>query len=200
MTAARLYGRAKAVPRNSRSQFKADVDALQVEIEACGINVEESFVLKSACGVGDIESLPNRYYCEGISRQVAIVAEIFRHALHIYVHRIENPFGNALSLEMQHTVHVILELLPQVPDAIGVGGNLGWALMVVGSELNDPQERDYISQRWQMLHLLGMESSRGAEKDLHEIWRLRDVSQTTHSIPQSWQEVMCSNGEKQMLI
>ncbi|KAJ5109286.1 hypothetical protein N7456_005961 [Penicillium angulare] len=111
-----------------------------------------------------------------ITTRVVATAEIYRHAAHIYVHRIAYDLTErALDSSISSSVSEALRLLTLVPDAIGPGAGLGWCLVVIGSEIDSQDQRKYIRSRFHMLHSLGVNSTRSAERVLEEVWNQRDM-------------------------
>lgn len=127
-------------------------------------------------------------------------AEIFRHACHIYVYRLIHAPEEALSDKMADSLHSALELLTQVPDALGPGANLGWCLVVIGAELDQSHQRDYIRTRWPHLNSLGISNCENARKILEEVWIQRDLFSHGQGSPGRWQHIMQDIGQTQILV
>ncbi|KAF4539587.1 uncharacterized protein LTHEOB_9976 [Lasiodiplodia theobromae] len=105
----------------------------------------------------------------------AIAAEIFRHALHIYVFRASHPPSSPLDARARRSVDEALSLLALVHDAAGPLSNMGWALVVVGVEVAaDSGARAFLRSKWAALHLLGIENSLASEGIVLEWWRRWD--------------------------
>ena len=135
-----------------------------------------------------------------LPRRVMATAEIFRHATEIYVHRIAFPPGSDESDEVTQLVQAALQSMTLVPDALGPGANLGWCFVVIGSELDEPEQRDYIRSRVSSLHQLGMLNSKSSEKILEYVWAHRDLVACGLAQPLRWQDVMQEIGEQQILV
>jgi hypothetical protein len=135
-----------------------------------------------------------------LAQSAIATAEIFRHATHIYVHRIGSEPTEPLPLRILQSVDAVFDLLPRVPSAVGPGANLGWALVVVGSEVDDEDRREYIRCRWKTLQVLGIGNAETGAALLEDVWSRRDAARLfNESIPR-WQQVMCSSGVEQILI
>lgn len=163
--------------------------------------MKKPILLASSCQRNSFFSTTNSSLGQSdLWRRAGATAEIFRHAAHIYVHRIGAYSGEPLPTEIQRSVDTILDLLSLVPDARGPGSNLAWPLFVVGVEVNSPELRDIVLDRWQGLHLLGMKSTYGTERVLLETWRCRDKANTGIGVAKPWQEIMQTMGEEQMMV
>ncbi|KAF1843689.1 uncharacterized protein K460DRAFT_149581 [Cucurbitaria berberidis CBS 394.84] len=121
-------------------------------------------------------------------RHMCANTEIFRYALLVYVFRVVNGLNVPLDMETQYAVEEAFRLLPQLPFINGLGSNLGWALVVIASETNAPELREYIRCRWRSLKLLGMNYNEVGELLTEEVWRRRDDMNYTCDV--SWQTVM----------
>ncbi|KAJ3502774.1 hypothetical protein NM208_g16655 [Fusarium decemcellulare] len=137
---------------------------------------------------------------EELCRRMVATAEIFRHCLHLSVFRVAHGPGVPLSDEMQLSLRTALDLLPLVPDALGPGANLGWCLVIIGSELDLIEERNYIRSRWAVLELLGINNCYNGKRGLEAVWAQRDRSQGVAMEARRWQDVMQDRGEMQILI
>ncbi|KAK5310910.1 hypothetical protein LTR93_011892 [Exophiala xenobiotica] len=69
------------------------------------------------------------------------VAELFRHAAHIYIHRITHGPEEPLTPDMLKSAESMLDLLTKVPDALGPGSSLGWCLTVAGAEIHSAEHQ-----------------------------------------------------------
>lgn len=131
-------------------------------------------------------------------------AEIFRHALHVYVHRIiHDPLSTSEpSPIVQEAVSESLMLLPVIPDITGPGTFLGWALVVLGAEIDGLDHREFIKRRLESLTLLSVNHGHLALVVLDEVWRRRDAIRLGRSICRRvrWQEVMEDMGVDQALV
>ncbi len=125
-------------------------------------------------------------------------AEIFRHALLVYVFRVANGAHAPLDEATQFSINEAYRLLPYVPDAFGPGANLGWALVVIGSETDDADLRQYIRCRWRGLTLLEMNNNKSGEILTEEVWRRRDSANTFSRV--AWQDVMQDLGGEEILV
>ncbi|VUC24185.1 unnamed protein product [Clonostachys rosea] len=138
--------------------------------------------------------LSGQVYPGNTQFEAICTAEIFRLALHIYVARIiYDPLttGNSAS-EIRAWVTEALELLPKVSDTIGPGIFLGWALVVIGSEVDNISERNFIKQRLQSLELLAFNQGATAIRVLEEVWGRKDSVKRGDAVGKKtrWQEVM----------
>ncbi|KAJ9493672.1 hypothetical protein LTR96_011029 [Exophiala xenobiotica] len=133
-------------------------------------------------------------------RRLVAVAELFRHAAHIYIHRITHGPEEPLTPDMLKSVESMIDLLTKVPDALGPGSNLGWCLTVLGAEIDAAEHREYIKTRLQCIRILGLDNPSSAEKVLEEVWAQRDARRRDGRILQRWHEVMRHMGQGQILI
>lgn len=146
--------------------------------------------LTSAAGISE----------EELHRRIVAVAEIFRHASHIYVYRISRGPQIPLDPEIQCSLDTAKNLLAMVPDTSGPGANLGWCLVVMGAEMNDEHDRDYIRSRLERLQLLGIYNTRSGEGILEEVWSHADLVKLGQAVPESWQDAMQRIGQPQILV
>ncbi|KAL3301572.1 Zn(2)-C6 fungal-type DNA-binding domain protein [Colletotrichum asianum] len=137
---------------------------------------------------------------EELRRRMIATAEIFRHTSHLYVYRIIHGVEEPLTSDMQESLQTALQLLTQVPDALGPGANLGWCLVVLGAELDLLDQRDYIRSRWYSMHLLGIYNTKSGEKILEAVWNYRDLVRSGLATPARWQDIMKDMGEHQILV
>lgn len=128
-------------------------------------------------------------------RNAKAAAEVFRHTLHIYIARITCKTTIA-STETRESVDAIFELLPMVSNPVGPGSMLGWCLVVVGSETDALEWRDYIRTRCASLELLRLNAGGPSIKVLEEVWRRRDQinSGDTGELSWQWQDAMQALG------
>lgn len=133
-------------------------------------------------------------------RRLVAVAEIFRHAAHIYIHRITHGPEEPLTPDMLKSVESMIDLLTKVPDALGPGSNLGWCLTVLGAEADSTEHREYVKARLQGIRILGLDNPSSAEKVLEEVWAQRDAHRRDGRSLQRWHEVMRQMGQGQILI
>lgn len=121
-------------------------------------------------------------------------AEIFRYALHIFVHRIiHGPLSNDGQCSLvQEAISESLRILPIIPDVRGPGNFLGWALVVIGAEIDVLDQREFITRRLESLTLLSVNHGVLPLKVLNEVWRRRDDLKLGLSLSQRvrWQDVM----------
>lgn len=87
-----------------------------------------------------------------------------------------------------------------VPDALGPGANLGWCLVVIGAEMDQVHERDYVQSRLDGLHLLGIHNTKNGQKILDEVWTRRDLVSRGEALPERWQDTMQRIGQSQILV
>ncbi|TQV95291.1 C6 transcription factor [Cordyceps javanica] len=137
---------------------------------------------------------------EELQRRVVSTAEIFRHSCHIYVYRIANGPEAALTEELQESLRTAQDLLTMVPDALGPGANLGWSLVVLGAEMDQVHEREYIESRLDGLHLLGLHNTKNGQKILEEVWAHKELVMQGQAMPESWQDAMQRIGQSQILV
>ncbi|KAF3809802.1 hypothetical protein GCG54_00005346 [Colletotrichum gloeosporioides] len=121
-------------------------------------------------------------------------AEVFRHALHIYVYRIlHNPtVGGECPMEIQSSVDDVFRLIPDIPDTVGPGSFLGWALVVIGAEIDALERRQHIKRRLQSLATMALNHGVLAISVLEEVWHRRDmaVSGLSNNRLFRWEEVL----------
>lgn len=121
-------------------------------------------------------------------------SEVFRYALHLFVHRIiYHPLtGGEPSGLVQEAISESLRMLPIIPDTVGPGIFLGWALVVIGAEIDDLEDREFISRRLESLTLLSVNHGVLSLKVLNEVWRRRDALKLGTSACRrlKWQDVM----------
>ncbi|KAK7425614.1 hypothetical protein QQZ08_007937 [Neonectria magnoliae] len=193
--------KARANSTLSAGAIQCQVVQLQQEIAACRLDLTKPVLLASSCQRGAFSSVVSTSLGQrDLWRRAGATAEIFRHAAHIYLHRICAGSGEPLPMEIQMSVDSILELLSMIPDTQGPGSNLAWPLFVVGLEVNSVELRDMILDRWESLHQLGMKSTRGTERVLVEAWRCHDKARTGTGEAKHWQTVMHQLGEEQMVV
>lgn len=134
--------------------------------------------------------------------RITATAEIFRHALHVYISRIVTGPSCPPDHTAQASIDAAFDLLPFVPDAIGPGSNLGWALVVIGSETDTPELREYIRCRWRALKLLELNNTESAERVVESVWQRRDAADPAHRWRDNWhwQDVMKTCGGEQILL
>uniref|UniRef100_A0A0B7KJQ6 Transcription factor domain-containing protein n=1 Tax=Bionectria ochroleuca TaxID=29856 RepID=A0A0B7KJQ6_BIOOC len=197
LRAASLH-RARRNSSMSEHAISHSVSQLQQQIESCKIDCTKPILLASAFQPANLSTVANTSLCQtDLWKRAAATAEIFRHAAHIYVHRVNAHQGEPLPVDIQHSVDEILNLLNLIPDTRGPGSNLAWPLFTVGLELDSPELRGMVLDWWQILHLLGMESTRKTERVLVETWRHRDEAKEGRGVAANWQEVM--RGQEQMV-
>lgn len=179
------------------------VTRLQENIQktACSIQSKPKLVL--SCDTSQAISFPtNELGQPDYAQRIIATAEIFRHALHVYIGRIVTGPSSPPDQRMQASIDAVFELLPYVPDASGPGSNLGWALVVIGSEIDAPDLREYIRCRWRGLKLLGMDNAVSAERVLDGVWQRRDAAHSSNYWYENlhWQDVMKACGGDQILV
>lgn len=147
----------------------------------------------------NVDLVPADPFDEVDTREAARVsAEIFRHALHVFVFRIfdQNPmattWGGQPPRLVQEAISKAFALLPCVPDTSGPGSFLGWSMVVIGAEVDGVDQREYIRRRLQSLTRLCLNHGVLPLKVLDEVWRRRDMTRmgSSHSRKCRWQEVM----------
>ena len=128
---------------------------------------------------------------------VTATADIFRYALEIFVTRIiigtEVPPSDAI----RRMVDSALRLLPRIPLVQGPGSNLGWPLVVIGTEVQDPNMRQYIRSRWRGIHMLEMNNSRSGQQVVEAIWRQVDLLDEGYD---DWQDINATKNADMILL
>lgn len=183
--------KAREVDRDAEHQIHARAAVLQEQILATKM-LPETTALSMTTEVGvaltvsdlgnEAETLKTAWYA----------AEVFRHALHIYVFRIVQPPISSTTKDIKGSLHAVFELLPKIPDTLGPGSMLGWALVVIGSEVDELEHREYIRGRCDCLSLLHLNAGVSGQRVLDEVWRRRDLMKTGKGTDMAcgWQEVM----------
>ena len=185
----------------SRDELQQQAEALQEEIRSTAIAADALPDIGLSCKSTTQAFSTSLGMDEDELRQRALAtAEIFRHASHIYVHRIVSGPGTPLPPDLRVSLETALGLLTVVPDALGPGANLGWCLVVLGAELDLLDQRDYIRSRWEGLHLLGIYKAKNGRKILEEVWCQRDLVRQGYAVPERWQDTMQRIGETQILV
>ena len=145
--------------------------------------------------------LPVHYFAEKETFvRAAAVAEIFRYATLVYILRIIHPPSSTPVPEIQDAVQSVINLLPLVPDIMGPGSNLGWCYVVIGVELADTEQREYIWCRLQSLRSLAMQNVGSAERILMATWKNRDQARLGLAEYGYWQDLMRDLDIEQILI
>jgi hypothetical protein len=174
---------------------------LKAQVQATKIDMNAEPCLDILCQSGyEVYSTITSFSQYDLPKRMLATAEIFRIATEIYVHRIAFSQDFDDSNEVPNLVQTALHLLTSVPDAQGPGANLGWCLVVIGSEIDSPEQRDYIRSRLRGLHQLGINNSKSAEKILEQVWLHRDLYNSGLALSSSWQDVMQEIGEQQILV
>ncbi|CAI6088097.1 unnamed protein product [Clonostachys chloroleuca] len=184
------------------SEIQSRADALQKEIRDTRISADAIPLLGLTYHrTAQAFSATIGLYEDEMWRRAIATAEVFRHATHIFVYRIIHGPENSLSPEMLESLHSALGLLTLVPDAVSLGPNLGWCLVVLGTELETAERRHYITSRWAGLHLLGIHSTKNGEKILNEVWNHRDLMKQGYPVAsEPWQDIMLRIGKAQIFI
>lgn len=83
-------------------------------------------------------------------------------------------------------------MLPTIPDTEGPGTFLGWALVVIGAETDNLDQREFIRRRLESLTLLSVNHGILALKVLDVVWSRRDDLSLGKSLNRRvrWQDVM----------
>jgi hypothetical protein len=94
--------------------------------------------------------------------------------------------------KIRDAIDDVFELLPTIPDTVGPGSFLGWALVVIGAEIDRLDQREYLKRRLESLTLLALNHGVLGLQVLDEIWRRRDslAAGLTNNRRCRWQEVM----------
>jgi hypothetical protein len=201
---ARLYNLSRG-PSAHEPSVRAEIESwaqqLQSKIRATALDIDSKPLLSVSCDRTSHNTLPtNELNQPDYLRRIIATAEIFRHAMHVYIFRVAYGATASPPSEILESINAVFDLLPFVPDAMGPGSNLGWALVVIGSETDEPELRQYISCRWRGLNLLEMNNSRSGERLVKEIWRRRDLASRGIGVYENWQDVMNSVGGEQILV
>lgn len=129
-----------------------------------------------------------------IMEAAVAAAEIFRCALRVYVCRIiHDPMTvGRYTADIGAIIDKTFQLLPLVPDTVGPGSFLGWALVVIGAEIDANDRRQHIRRRLQSLELLALNHGIVGLRILDEVWSRRDAltAGTSNNRRCGWQEVM----------
>jgi hypothetical protein len=182
---------AREVDRDSEQEVHARAMALQERILATKMQLDTATLsMTMQAGVtltvsdlaSETETLKTAWHA----------AEVFRHALHIFVFRIVEPPISSTTKEIKASLHAVFELLPLIPDTLGPGSMLGWALVVVGSEVDELEHREYIRARCDCISLLQLNAGISGQQVLDEVWRRRDLikSGKSNGMACNWQDVM----------
>lgn len=174
---------------------------LKEKVLAAKVDITLPSMFEIACAHSGEVLSPIRYFTEKETfMRAAAVAEIFRYAMLVYVLRIIHPPSSTLIPEIQDAVQSAIDLFPLVPDVIGPGSNLGWAYVVIGVELTEAEQREYIWCRLQSLHSLALQNVDSAEKVLKAAWKNRDDSRLGLAEYGHWQDLMRILDIEQILI
>ncbi|KAM5343358.1 hypothetical protein ACJ41O_011895 [Fusarium nematophilum] len=198
--AARLYVASKD-PEVAFDDISRQADTLQDQIRATEIASDALPMLGLSCH-SSVQAFSTTVGMDEdeLRRRALATAEIFRHASHIFVHRITHGPQEPLTPEMQESLETGLQLLTLVPDALGPGANLGWCLVVLGAELDAADQREYITSRWAGLHLLGVCNTKNGQNVLDEVWSHRDLVRQGYAASERWQDTMLRIGQAQILV
>ncbi|PHH67408.1 hypothetical protein CDD81_17 [Ophiocordyceps australis] len=199
-SASRLYAASKA-NLISRQQLCKQAAELQTQIRATsmpatsqpGVSITcdaASTALTATLGIADSE----------LQQRMVAAAELFRHASHIYVHRIVYGPEYALPPDLYASLEAGKQCLVEIPDALGPGANLGWCLVVLGAEMESVEDREYITSRWEALHRLGMYNTKNGQKIVQEVWKHGDLVRQGWATAVRWQDIMQHIGESQILV
>lgn len=184
----------------TKEELRARADSLQEQIKATAILPDSNPSLNISCHQLGEPLTAIGMEQEELRRRIVATAEIFRHASHIYVYRVVHSPEVALTEDLQESLNTAQDLLTMVPDALGPGANLGWCLVVLGAEMDQAHERDYVESRLDGLHLLGLDNTKNGQKILEEVWAHRDLVRKGQASPESWQDAMQRIGQSQILV
>ncbi|KAJ5382633.1 fungal-specific transcription factor domain-containing protein [Penicillium concentricum] len=198
--ASRLYVESKD-PEIAIDEIRRKADILQDQIHATKIAPDTFPMIGLSCH-STVEAFSTTIGMDEdeLRRRAVATAEIFRHASHIFVHRITHGPEETLPSEMRESLESAMQLLPLVPDALGPGANLGWCLVVLGAELDAVDQREYITSRWVGLHLLGIYNTKNGQKLLDEVWSHADLVRRGYATSERWQDTMLRIGQAQILV
>lgn len=206
MEAANLYEQYRHAEGDlaTRLQISQDLDVLQTKITATQFKPMQLPRLALVCEHQSDVSSNTEINVEGLLHQIRAGAEVFRHALHIYVYRTDHDALIPLSPQLQESLDRAFDQLPLFPDAIGPAAMQGWALLVLGSELNDVERRHYIRKRLSDLQTLQLSNGMLASQILEGVWRRRDQLRATNvhrtgDTKARWQDVMQASGVQNLL-
>ncbi|KAM3506521.1 hypothetical protein MY11210_007513 [Beauveria gryllotalpidicola] len=184
----------------TKEELGVRADSLQEQIRATAILPDSNPSLNISCHQLGEPLTAIGMEQEELRRRIVATAEIFRHASHIYVYRIVHSPEVALTEDLQRSLNTAQDLLTMVPDALGPGANLGWCLVVLGAEMDQAHERDYVESKLDGLHLLGLDNTKNGQKILEEVWAHRDLVRQGQASPESWQDAMQRIGQSQILV
>lgn len=186
--------------QNQLASVLAQAEALQSKIRAARIlpeNQVQLSLIRTPDGQGSLSPpvlTVNPVGSPYMYEAARCSSEVFRYALHLFVHRIiYHPLtsGEPSSL-VEEAVSESLRLLPIIPDTVGPGIFLGWALVVIGAEVDVLEDREFIGRRLESLTLLSVNHGVLSLKVLDEVWRRRDALRlgTSSCRRLKWQDVM----------
>ncbi|KAI1078993.1 aldehyde dehydrogenase family-domain-containing protein [Whalleya microplaca] len=172
--------------------------ALQTHIQASRVDSPPQFSMlgrKGDAPASLAELCPADPFEETELREAARAsAEIFRLAVQIYVFRIiHDPMTTGrCPYDIREAIDRAFEYFPLIPDTVGPGAFLGWALVVIGAEIDALDRREHVRRRLQSLVLLALNHGTLGLVVLDEVWRRRDavVAGTSNNRRCRWQEVM----------
>ncbi len=125
-------------------------------------------------------------------------ADVFRHATHIFIHRIVHDAIRPPTDDVQACIDTCFILLTEIPESIGPGAMLGWPLVVLGAEVDALDRRDFIRRRLTSMQRLCLNGGAQCQRLLEEVWRRRDLVHRGHATDRerscSWQDVMRDTG------
>jgi Fungal specific transcription factor domain len=202
LAAARLFQfsqRLDLTPAEIQSEISSRTEELKSRINLCALDGLTTPSLAVSFGrPGLVATATESWDQSGYMEQMRATAEIFRHALLVYLYRVVNGAHVPLDEDTQRSVDECFELLPRIPDALGPGSNLGWALVIIGCEVNTPDLRHYIRCRWRGLNMLELSNTQAGERLTEEVWRRYDQGQSGCRV--HWQEVLRDIGGEQILV
>lgn len=183
-------------------QLEERVEDLQEKIRSCEIEFSTTIPHIAVTCHQDIETvIPVGDFSEyELCRRAIAVAEIFRHATHIYVYRIAHAPSIPPSKVIQSSIDAIFNLLPFVPDAIGPGANLGWAIVVVGAETDSEERREYLRCRWHSMEILGLRNTDYGGHLLEQVWNAQNKAKDFNRPRPRWQDIMRETDSDQILV
>ncbi|KAJ5661150.1 Zn(2)-C6 fungal-type DNA-binding domain protein [Penicillium longicatenatum] len=204
LKAARLYSTMRSTERTDAplpERLWLQLEQLQAELAAIKIDLNDTPPFSLACDNTDPRLSPIQYLTnQEIATRATAVAEIFRHATLVYTIRTMHAPAAIQHPEILKSVEIVVQLLPQVPDVVGPGSNLGWAFVVIGAELDAIEQREYFRGRLHSLRSLAIQNVASGELILEEVWRNRDAARLEEAKYRRWQEVMQDLEVEQILI
>lgn len=177
-----------------RAELLHRASLLQEQVLTASLSISAPVTFAISCAAPRTALTPTH---PSAPRAAIIAAEIFRHALHIHVHRIAHGPAAPLDGAARRALDEALALLLHVHDASGPLSNLGWALVVLGAEVHACEARHFLRAKWRALHLLELNNSRASERVVLDFWARRDACvRGEGGEVESWQDMVRRAGEE----